>query len=68
VVPGQVLGGAGRQELGALTRGACLASCRVRDAVVRPDQLTPSFFCSDDDEVVYWNSSFFPGCTILYAA
>jgi hypothetical protein len=25
------------------------------------NQLTPSFFCSDEDEVVYWNSSFLPG-------
>ena len=24
-------------------------------------QLTPSFFCSDVDDVVYWNSSFLPG-------
>ena len=28
-------------------------------------QLTPSFFCSEEDEVVYWNRSFLPGYTIL---
>jgi len=28
-------------------------------------QLTPSFFCSDEDDVVYWNKSFLPGYTIL---
>ena len=27
----------------------------------RTDQLTPSFFCSEDDDVVYWNSSRLPG-------
>jgi hypothetical protein len=27
-------------------------------------QLTPSFFCSEEEEVVYWNRSFLPGYTI----
>ena len=26
-----------------------------------PIHATPSFFCSEEDEVVYWNISFLPG-------
>ena len=42
--------------------GAARAASSPR-AIVSADapQLTPSFFCRVDDDVVYWNSSFLPG-------
>ena len=33
----------------------------TRSAMTPFAQLTPSFFCKLDDEVVYWNSSFLSG-------
>ena len=53
-------------------------ACRAADAdpalrrrplreLSRAAQLTPSFFCRLDDDVVYWNSSFLSGIDVLVA-
>jgi len=47
----------GHFEDGSSARNSCKAALLPRKSYLGWNQLTPSFFCRLDDDVVYWNTS-----------